>query len=198
VATRGGADPGDKKPDPKQTEADVSAFKDYLAKNHPGKKWQQGPARLDTPELARAYGKRRFYFVFSAPPLPPGAALPELIKRYQERMEEFRKHFMSLTVNVGEKDTIAPLKAPADYNRGLMAVKTDEDAQVAAAAILSLHGSDRVGPGAVSAKEVTVTRSEKGLTCRVTRNNNFAGTVTFDANGRCTAVSKTFIGPLPP
>jgi hypothetical protein len=40
----------------------------------------------------------------------------------------------------------------------LMRVTTDDDARICAAAILSLYGSDRVGPGIVSAKEVNVTK----------------------------------------
>ncbi len=70
------------KADAEQTKADLADFRAYLEKNHAGKKWQAGPARLDSPELRKAYEKRRLYYVFSAPPLPPGAALPDLIKRH--------------------------------------------------------------------------------------------------------------------
>src|SRR5262245_57692038 len=79
----------------KQTREDLAAFKAYLEKNHPGKKWQTGPSRVDTPEVRRAYGKRRFYYVFSSPPLPPGVNLPEAIQAYQRRVKEFQETFIS-------------------------------------------------------------------------------------------------------
>src|SRR5690349_431030 len=31
-----------------RTKQDLDAFRAYLAKEHPGKKWQRGPARLDS------------------------------------------------------------------------------------------------------------------------------------------------------
>jgi len=39
-----------------------------------------------------------------------------------------------------------------------MRVTTDDDARIAAAAILSVYCDERVGPGIVSAKEVNVTK----------------------------------------
>jgi hypothetical protein len=188
----------DKKADAKQTKADVTAFKAYLAKNHPKKKWQTGPSRLDSAEIRKAYGQRRFYFVFSSPPLPPGAANPEILRRYQEQVQEFQKTAISLAVAIEDKDKFTPLSKPADFNQGLMKVKTDADAKTAAAAILSLYGSGRVSPGIVAAKEVSVTKNDMGWSCRVVKKLAFQGTVTFDAKGKCTGVSKVFTGPLPP
>jgi hypothetical protein len=188
----------DRKADPKQTKADMTAFKAYLAKNHPKKKWQTGPLRLDSAEIRKAYGRRRFYFVFSSPPLPPGAANPEILRRYEEKVQEFQKNAISLTVAIEDKDKISPLSKPADFSPGLMKVKTDADAKTAAAAILSLYGSGRVSPGIVAAKEVTVTKNDMGWSCRVVKKLAFQGTVTFDAKGKCVSVSKIFTGPLPP
>jgi hypothetical protein len=188
----------EKKADPKQTRADVTAFNAYLAKNYPKKNWQTGPSRLDSAELRKAYGQRRYYFVFSSPPLPPGAALPDLLKRYQENIRDYQKNAISLTIAIKDKDRITPLSKLTDFNQGLMKVKTDADAKTAAAAIFSLYGLGRVSPGIVAAKEVTVTRKDKGWSCQVNKKNAFQGTVTFDAKGKCIGVSKIFIGPLPP
>src|SRR5262245_13242248 len=143
-----GAGAGDKKP-AEGAKADLDAFRAYLAKQYEGKKWQTGPTRIDSPEIRQAYGKRRFYAVFSSPPLPPGAALKELIERYQRAMEDFRKNYVSVTAAVDDGGKVTPLRKPADYNDGLMKVASDEDAKVAAAAVLALHGADRVGPGPV-------------------------------------------------
>ena len=181
-----------------QAKADVTAFRAYLEKQQPAKRWQSGPTVLDSDEIRKAYGKRRFCFVFSSPPLPPGANLPELIEAYRQRSVEFQKNFTSLSVAFDEKDAIAPLTKPQDYNVGLMKVQTDEQARIAGAAILSLHGSDRVGPGVVAAKEVMVTKSAKGWNCTVQRQNAFIGTVVFDAGGTCTSIAKSYAGPVPP
>src|SRR5438067_9213765 len=116
----------------------LAAFKEYLEKNYKDKKWQVGPARLDSKELQKAYPDQRFYYVYSSPPLPPGAPLRELLERHRQAMEDFRKNCISLTV-VTSKDGFQPLKTPEDFNRQLMAVKSDDDAKVAAAAAISLY-----------------------------------------------------------
>jgi hypothetical protein len=188
---------GEKKPAPDADKADLDAFKAYLAKQYPGKKWQQGPTRIDTPEIRKAYGKRRFYYVFSAPPLPPGAQIKSVIERYRQQVEEYAKHYISLTVAVDEGGKITPLQKPADFNTGLMKVAGEGDVKTAAAAVLSLYGSGRVGPGPVTADKVTVTSDGKGWSARATAMRLFQGTVNFDGDGKCTAVSKMYIGPLP-
>lgn len=191
-----GALRADDKTDAKQTKADLTDFRAYLEKNHSKQKWQAGPERLDSPELRKAYDKRRFYFVFSAPPLPGGAARSN--EEIQRSAEEFRKNFVSVTVSIDDKDKIAPLQKVADYNAGLMPVKTDDDAKVAAAAILSLYGADLVGPGVIGANQVQVTRSDRGWTCTAGKKNVFRGSVLFSADGKCLGVSKMYDGPLPP
>jgi hypothetical protein len=188
----------DKKADDEQTRADLTKFRSYLEKNKPGKKWQTGPARMDSEEIRKAYEKLRFYYVFSSPPLPPGAPLPELLGEYQRKVVEYQKQFISLTIRIDEQGRITPLHKAEDYNLGLMQVTTDEDAKIGAAAILSLYSSDRVGPGIIATKEVAVTRSEKGWSCSVLRQNAFRGTVFFDTNGKCVSVMKRYAGSLPP
>src|SRR5262245_31202539 len=181
-----------------QTMADFAKFQSYLEENKPGKKWQTGPARMDSEEIRTAFGKARFYYVFSSPPLPPGAPLPELIEEHQEKMDAYRKQFISLTMRIDEEGKITPLHEEEDYNLGMMRVTTDEDAKICAAAILSLYSSDeRVAPGIVAAKEVTVTKSENGWTCSVHRENAFEGEVVFDKEGKVVSATKTYAGPLP-
>ena len=68
----------------------------------------------------------------------------------------------------------------------------------AAAAILSVYGADRVGPGAVAVKDVKTTKNGKGWSCQVQKFNAFQGMVTFNVDGKCTSVSKVYAGPLPP
>jgi len=180
-----------------QIRADLTRFRNYMEEVKPGKKWQSGPAHMDSVEIRKAYGKMRFYSVHSSPPLPPGAPLPELVEAYEQKMGEYQKHFISMTIGIDEQERMAPLDEVEDYNQGLMRVTTDEDARIAAAAILSLYGSDRVGPEIVSAKEVIVTGSENGWSCSVFRENAFRGQVVFDKNGRCVSMTKVYAGPLP-
>jgi hypothetical protein len=180
-----------------QTAADLTRFRNYMEEIKPGKKWQTGPTPMDSEEIRRAYGKARFYSVYSSPPLPPGAPLPELLKEYEQKMDEHRKQFISITVRIDEQERITSLYEAEDYNQGLMRVTTDDDARICAAAILSLHGSDRVGPGIVTAKEVTVTRIENGWSCSVFRENAFRGEVVFDKDGKCVSMKKVYAGPLP-
>ena len=181
-----------------QTMADLAKFQSYLEENKPGKKWQTGPALMDSEEIRKAFEKARFYYVFSSPPMPPGAPLPELLDEYNQRVEEFQKQFISLTIKIDEQGKITPLHEEEDYNQGMMRVTTDEDAKICAAAILSMYSSDpRVGPGIVTAKEVAVTKTEKGWSCSVIRENAFQGTVLFDSDGKIVSATKTYMGPLP-
>jgi hypothetical protein len=180
-----------------QAAADLTRFRNYMEEVKPGKKWQSGPTPMDSGEIRRAYGNARFYSVYSSPPMPPGAPLPELVKEYELKMDEYHKQFVSLTIRIDEQERMAPLYEAEDYNQGLMRVTTDDDARISAAAILSLYGSDRVGPGIVTAKEVTVTRSENGWTCSMFRENAFRGEVVFDKDGKCVSMTKAYVGPLP-
>jgi hypothetical protein len=186
-----------KPPQNEQIKADLIKLQNYMAEVKPGKKWQSGPTPMDSAEIRRAYSNARFYSVYSSPPLPPGAALPELVEEYQQKMDVYRKQFISMTMRIDAQERMTPLYEAEDFNQGLMRITTDDDARISAAAILSLYGSDYVGPGIVNAKEVTVTRSENGWICSVFRENAFRGEVVFDKDGRCVSVKKVYAGPLP-
>src|SRR5579872_4687837 len=175
----------------------LAAFRAYLKKQYPDKKWQAGPSRLDSPALRAAYGGQRFYFVFSRPPLPPGANLGGVQDAYRRKVEEIRKNYVSLTARVDDRGQVVPLRKPKDYNGGLKKVASDNDARAASAAILSLYGSGQISPGVVKVSEVRVTKSDKGWSYRVNRPRAFQGAVTFDPEGQCTGVSKVYTGPRP-
>ncbi len=180
-----------------QIRADVTRIRNYMEGVKPGKKWKSGPTPMDSAEIRRAYPNARLYSVYSSPPMPPGAPLPELLEAYKLKMDEYQKQFISLAIKIDAQETMTPLYEAEDYNQGLMRVTTDEDARISAAAILSLYGSDHVGPGIVNAKEVTVTRSENGWVCSVFRENAFRGEVVFDKDGRCVSMKKEYAGPMP-
>src|SRR5207302_3853910 len=129
--------------------------------------------------------------VYSSPPLPPGAPLRDLLERHRQAMEDFRKNFISLTV-MSSKDGFQPLRTPEDFNRQLMAVKSDDDAKVAAAAALSLYAGSghSTGPVIVTADQVKVEKSDKGWTCTAQKPNAFQGTIRFDPDGKLISVGK--------
>jgi hypothetical protein len=181
-----------------QARADLTKIQGYLEENKPGKKWQTGPARMDSEEIRKAFGDLRFYYVYSSPPAPPGADLQELHEEFKLKTEEYQKHFISLTVRIDAQGSITPLYGAEDYNPGMMRVTTDEYAKICAAAILSLYGSDRVAPGVVSANEISVTRNENGWSCSMHRENAFRGEVVFDKDGKCVSMMKAYEGSLPP
>ena len=181
-----------------RSKQELDAFRAYLKKEYPDKKWQQGPTRLDSAALRAAYREQRFYYVYSSPPLPPGANIKSVQEAHRRRVEDIRKNYVSLTVRIDAKGQIVPLRLPQDYNGGLMKVASDEDARTAAAAILSLRECAHVAPVAVDPKNIAVTQSNKGWSCEAKGKGFFRGTVTFDAAGQCTAVSKFYAGPFPP
>lgn len=183
--------------DDAQAKKDQEAFTAYLTKNYPGKKWQTGPTRLDSDEVRAAYGKKRFWFVFSAPPVPPGAFLKEAFEAYQKRAEEFRQFEMSLTVAIDDDGTLQPLGKPEDFGRGLLKVASKDDARIAGAAVLSLASSTQLGPRPVAAKQVTVTEADSGWNVQF-RERFVTGGAQFSKDGKLVLVTKQSHLPPPP
>jgi hypothetical protein len=100
-----------------QIRADLIKLQNYMDEVKPGKKWQSGPTPMDSAEIRKAYGKARFYSVYSSPPLPPGAPLPELVAEYKQKMDEYQKQFVSLTMRIDEQERMTPLNEAEDYNQ---------------------------------------------------------------------------------
>lgn len=182
------------------SQADLAVFHDHLVKNQLANRWDGNPTRIDSDEIRRAYGDRRFYFTFQEAPLPPGAPLPDLIEMHKREMQEYQKHSLRITVGIDNKQHAATFRTAQDFNLGLMPVKTDEDARIAAAAILSLIGNNQVYPAVITAQEVSVTRTESGWTCLVRRTRDFDGKVILDSSGHCTSATKNlnYAPPVPP
>ena len=179
------------------SQTDRAAFQEHLVKNQLATHWEGTPTPIDSDEIRRAYGDRRFYFTFKEAPQSPGAQLPDLIEKYNQAMQEHQKHSLRITVGIDSKQHAATFRTAQDFNLGLMPVKTDDDARIAAAAILSLIGNDQVHPGVIKAGEVSVTRTESDWTCLVTRPTGFDGKVVFDPSGHCTSATKN-LNYVPP
>jgi hypothetical protein len=202
--------------DDKQTKDDVVAVRAYLEKSKPGKRWDIGPARIDSAEIRQAFPQSRFYMVSSTVPGPYISGVPPSpaqIEAHQKANAEKMKNYISLTVRIDATGMITPV----DYKAGLMPIQSDADARTAAAAILSLHqesgGPIHVPAGALPAKDVKVVKTDKGWTCTVPlpkANLGFSGTwggtgtVTFNVAGQPVDVAKQvlmtmpYAGPYPP
>jgi hypothetical protein len=169
----------------------VTAFRNFLSSTKLDAHWQDGDLlQIDSAELRAAYDGRLFYFTFREAPLRPGAAFPAAIARYDAALAEYEKHSLRLTVGIDQAMKVTPFQLPNDFNAGLMPVKSEADAKMAAAAILSLIGNDQVHPEAIAASEVSVTASKSGWTCNAKRTRAFDGTVVFDASGKCVSAKK--------
>ncbi len=179
---------------------DVARFHEALAEKGMSDKWEGDPMPLASEELRSAYPGMTFLYTFKPAPLPPGAPMPELIAAHQRAMEAYEKKSLRITMGINDKGFARAFKTPADFNVGLRPVTTDKAAQVAAAAILSLMDVDDVGPSAISAADVSVTKSSEGWTCRVSQARGIKGTVTFDGQGHCTSATKAlnYSVPVPP
>jgi hypothetical protein len=83
------------------------------------------------------------------------------------------------------------LKTPDDFNTGLLAIKTEEDARIAAAAIVSLLPAGEIGPQNIDARNVKATEDKGWIcTCRVGSGaSSGEASITFDDKGRCTGIS---------
>lgn len=182
-------------------EEDGPIIQRYLAKEGLAARWTGEPIPLTSEEVRAAYPGLRFYYTFKLPPNPPGAPMPNLIEAHRAALAEYEKHSLRITVGIDESGHVHAFRAPADFNAGLRPVKSDEDARTAAAAILTLMGTEQVSPGVIGVQEVSVTKSGAGWSCRVAQHpRGVQGTVTFDPAGRCTSASKSlnYSRPFPP
>lgn len=182
-------------------EAAARAVLDYIRAQHLDDRWQSDPTPLDSAELRTTYPGLRFFFTFKPTPLPPGAPLPDALARYEQARDDFRRNSLRLTVAVDAAGKAWPMTTAADSNHGMQPVRTDAEAKVAAAAILSLMGDDHVRPGAISAQDVVVVSGGDGWTCNVDQKpRGVRGQVKFDRDGKCIAVSKqlNYTPPTPP
>lgn len=184
-------------------QADVATVTKYLKDRHPGSNWQAGLLPLDSEEIRTAYRGwrgRRFYTVRSAPPLPPGANLPESVTHYQRAMDEYLSHhYISATVSVDARGRVAPVETQRDFNVGLMAVRSDGEARVAAAAIMTIRGLGYlIGPIRIAASDVTVERRDDGGWSTSMGRAWLGYQVGFNAAGRCEELPTVPPPPTPP
>ena len=180
---------------PEASRIELAAVLRYLAEKHPGETWQSGPDQLDSSALRLAYPEHRFYTVASPRPLP-GGAKPLPAGPRNNTAGPKPRWILSLCIRLGPKHQIEEFRNPADYNRGLIAIRSDEDARQAAAAILSTLDGLYFGPATVDPAAVLVNKSPGGWVCRM-QTNKKAGRVVFDSEGKCISATMRYAGPFP-
>ncbi|MBS1124825.1 MAG: hypothetical protein H6Q90_7053 [Deltaproteobacteria bacterium] len=177
---------------------DLERVRAYFDKHHPQKRWQLGPSRIDSVEIQHVFAGRRFYYVFSAVPMAPGANIDTVQDAYRERLAEFQAAYISETVAIDDRGVIESLKTIADYNRLTSPVTNESEVTTAAAAVLSLDSTGGVAPGVISAAQVKLTKTGDGWSASVDVTDRFAGSVAFDVAGRIAGLGKQYNGPKPP
>jgi hypothetical protein len=180
--------------------ADVSAFHAYLSEHKLSAHWSGDPTPIASAELESAYPGMRFYYTFQPAPPPVGAPIPSVLEAHKRAMEVYSAHSLRLTIGIDSQGEVRPYQVAADFNAGLQPVKCDDEARVAAAAILTLLGTEEISPGVIPASAVIVMKSGSGWSCRVSQQpKGIEGTVLFDLSGRCIKVDKAlnYSPPVP-
>lgn len=181
---------GQNAPTDDQTKKDLEGFNAYLKKNYPAASSLKA-VRLKGEELDKAYPKLRFYAARTG--AGSGAAAAPGSNRLPS--------FMTISVSFDDKGSLVPrywggatdgaLPRP-DLNAGLVPIKSESDAKIAAVAISELIAWK------VPAKDIKVT-AVRGGGWRCEGNNRFWNlVVTFDAKGKCAGATSRYQGPLPP
>ncbi len=182
-----------------QNEDDVAKVKAYLARTHPGKTWSYGPSRVEGEAVQAMYGRAlRFYVVHASPPLPPGAALSQLVERYRERRAQHLATTVSLVMSIDMQGVVRPLRTPKELARGLKTPHTDEQRKTVAAAVASLTSSDRAPAGELRADEVELQRDGAGWVGTAQRRGARMVSVWLDARGRVFRINAGDLVALPP
>lgn len=172
--------------------ADVRLF---LQRTFPGRSWDAGPDRLDSPELRDAYPGMKFYVIASREPLP--AASRSHSQQETFRREMARVHRTKVTGVVGT-DARGRLFFLHDANDGLRPVRSLAAARTACIAVITLQKAEVSPPGLLESPEVSITPDGRGWRCALTVRDRLKGEVRFDGRGRCTRAEKWYVGPLPP
>ncbi len=173
---------------------DIATFRNYLSTNYPEKKWQIGPARIDSEEIRAVYPNLRFFYVFSgSAPLSGVAPIKTSFSNVARNAKPMRTDATCI-VAIDSQGNVTEMSKAGDFNTSLSPVLTPSDAQLAASAILSIYSGAFAPPGPVSKSTISVKRYRDFLNCQMT--GATSGFVQFDSEGKCVGLTK--IGPTPP
>jgi hypothetical protein len=176
--------------------ADLAKVRAYLGKKEPGRKWDSGPARIDSPALRATYPALRFYYVFSGGPLPPGAVSEESERRFREAADAAAKK-LSMMVSIDAKGTVRPVDSVEQLNFRLVRPKTEEERHRAAAAIGSLRHASLAAPTVLDPASVVPVGGQEGVYNAIAP-GQVVVSVAFDEAGRCRFANAASNAPMPP
>jgi hypothetical protein len=153
---------------------ELSIFKAWLGREHPGYHSDEGPAPFRNKTVEDAYPGVHFYYVLTYPRgIPPP---------YRD--------MLTLVAQVDERGTVLPLRAVDTFRRGLRSAKSKEDARKVAAAVLILAFSD---PGQrrwpFVPEKFVVKGKSGGWVCTYSTGVGYESVVTFDKHGTLVSFS---------
>jgi len=155
---------------------ELSNFKAWLEREHPGYGCDEGPAAFQNQTVEAAYGGRRFYYVLT----------------YTRGIPPPFKNSLSMVVQVSEDAEVRPVdsSSPASLQPGLMRVTSVSSAQRAAAAVLILAMGD---PGErrwrFTESLISIRKTRKGWVCRYQHGDeSHTSQVTFDKSGKLSGI----------
>ena len=153
---------------------ELSIFKAWLDREHPGYHSDQGPAPFRNKTVEAAYPGVHFYYVLT---YPRGTPPPY-------------RNMLTLVAQVDEHGAVLPVRAMETFRRGLRPVKSKEDARKVAAAVLILAFSD---PGQrrwpFVPEKFVVKRKSGGWVCTYSTGFGYESVVTFDKRGTLVSFS---------
>jgi len=153
---------------------ELSRFKAWLDREHPGYHSDEGPAAFRNKIVEAAYPGVHFYYVLTyargtPPPYP---------------------NMLTLLAQVDEHGAVLPVRAVDTFRRGLRPVKTKEDARKVAAAVLILAFSDpRQRHWPFVPEKFVVKRKSGGWVCTYSTGFGYESVVTFDKHGTLVSFS---------
>jgi len=148
-----------------------------------------GSVRLESRELTQAYPKSSFWVVASPRELPRGA-------KSAGGGTPANPHPVSVGVRISANQELIELRTPNDFKSGLIPIHSEDDARIAAAAILSTRDGYYFAPSIIESSQIEVQHDAKGWICRF-KSPPREGRVVFSADGKCTDISMQYRGPFP-
>lgn len=148
-------------------DAGLQTFRAWLDREHPGYGCDEGPARFRNATVEAAYPYVRLYYVLT----------------YTRGIQPPFPNSLSLVAAV-DSDFVIPFdpRKPESYRRGLKKVKSNKDAQLAAAAVL-IVGSCGERRYNVAPDRISVKKSSKGWLCTYSYGYNYSSWARFDKRG---------------
>ncbi len=163
----------------------------WLLERYPQSKWQQGPTRLESRELAATYPNRQFWAVYSSPPLP--GATPPPSQNLLNSKSELPARPVSALVEVD----VAGKIGPAHPEMGRLQATDKPQAARVGAAVLSLTMGKWAPPGVIQPSDVLVERVPGYWQFTVRSAAGWEAMARVSEQGQLATATRRYAGPMP-